>query len=288
MFGSVSALRSVFCVWKQNEWHSQIDPVWAGTVFARHSLATSDITRDVLASTLYVSICCLLQATGLTGLPVATTPHKVSSDCSSQAQRHSCSCFECSFANVPSFSWVHEQLDAAVIRLNCETKSPQLAGTKCVHQFLFIFQTLTVLYDKILRTLQRVPEGNAYRVTTEATIQERLAIVKSVRAVWFVLPASVGDKKTNKKMICFVDGNYLSRWVKALWKYLKPRKWPAFIGSSFLLSGTRPSETGRENPVWSSRRSDQTGEFPHRNQTWQTVAKTHCVLPICNLFPFYN
>ena len=44
-----------------------------------------------------------------------------------------------------------------------------------------MFQTLTVLYDKILRTLQKMPEDATYRKNTQVIIEDRLIAVKSVR-----------------------------------------------------------------------------------------------------------
>ena len=41
-------------------------------------------------------------------------------------------------------------------------------------------QILGDLYDKILRTVARMPQDARYRTSTEAIIKERLAIVKSV------------------------------------------------------------------------------------------------------------
>ncbi|KAK2167828.1 hypothetical protein LSH36_23g01011 [Paralvinella palmiformis] len=38
---------------------------------------------------------------------------------------------------------------------------------------------LVILYDKILRTLQRIPEDAAYRKHTENIIKDRLALVKT-------------------------------------------------------------------------------------------------------------
>ena len=43
-----------------------------------------------------------------------------------------------------------------------------------------ILQTLTVLYEKILKTLHRFPEDYTYRKSTEGLIQQRLATVKLV------------------------------------------------------------------------------------------------------------
>lgn len=45
----------------------------------------------------------------------------------------------------------------------------------------YLFQKLVILYDKILRTLQRIPEDAAYRKHTENIIKDRLALVKTVR-----------------------------------------------------------------------------------------------------------
>merc|ERR1711964_606082 len=39
--------------------------------------------------------------------------------------------------------------------------------------------TLKVLYDKILRTLQKMPEDATYRTNTEQIVQHRLALVNS-------------------------------------------------------------------------------------------------------------
>merc|ERR1711862_246563 len=39
-------------------------------------------------------------------------------------------------------------------------------------------KTLTVLYDKILRTLEKMPENAAYRKHTELIIQDRLGAIK--------------------------------------------------------------------------------------------------------------
>merc|ERR1711935_947118 len=44
-------------------------------------------------------------------------------------------------------------------------------------------QTLSVLYDKIMRTCEKMPEEAAYRKSTAALTQERLNIVKSDRTV---------------------------------------------------------------------------------------------------------
>merc|ERR1711893_27408 len=41
------------------------------------------------------------------------------------------------------------------------------------------YKTLTVLYDKILRTIQKMPEDAAYRKNTQVIIQERLNAVKT-------------------------------------------------------------------------------------------------------------
>ena len=49
-----------------------------------------------------------------------------------------------------------------------------------LYDFQLSFQTLTILYQKILQTLQAMPEEAAYRKYTEETTNERLAIVKSV------------------------------------------------------------------------------------------------------------
>jgi NADH dehydrogenase (ubiquinone) 1 alpha subcomplex subunit 5 len=40
--------------------------------------------------------------------------------------------------------------------------------------------TLTVLYGKILRALQKMPSSAAYRKYTEETVSERAEIVKNV------------------------------------------------------------------------------------------------------------
>ncbi|XP_060536644.1 NADH dehydrogenase [ubiquinone] 1 alpha subcomplex subunit 5 [Cylas formicarius] len=44
-------------------------------------------------------------------------------------------------------------------------------------------QTLSVLYGKILRTLQKMPESAAYRKNTELIIKERSNILQSTSAV---------------------------------------------------------------------------------------------------------
>ncbi|CAG9857407.1 unnamed protein product [Phyllotreta striolata] len=43
--------------------------------------------------------------------------------------------------------------------------------------------TLGILYNKIMRTLQNMPEGAAYRKHTESVIKERTAILKSTTDV---------------------------------------------------------------------------------------------------------
>ena len=62
-------------------------------------------------------------------------------------------------------------------------------GTKSIDYifqalFLLRFQTLKVLYEKILRSLQKLPEEAQYRRFTEQIICERLAAVKEVW-LWF-------------------------------------------------------------------------------------------------------
>ncbi|CAG0887106.1 unnamed protein product [Cyprideis torosa] len=39
--------------------------------------------------------------------------------------------------------------------------------------------TLSVLYGKLLRTLQKMPENAAYRLNTEAIVQDRVAMVNA-------------------------------------------------------------------------------------------------------------
>jgi len=63
-------------------------------------------------------------------------------------------------------SWCYNQ----TVNLNCLILSVQ-----------YLFQKLVILYDKILRTLQRIPEDAAYRKHTENIIKDRLALVKTVR-----------------------------------------------------------------------------------------------------------
>ena len=44
-------------------------------------------------------------------------------------------------------------------------------------------KTLSVLYNKILKTLQKMPNDAAYRKNTEVIINERLAVIQSDKTV---------------------------------------------------------------------------------------------------------
>jgi hypothetical protein len=48
------------------------------------------------------------------------------------------------------------------------------------HTQIYIFQTLKLLYGKILRDLKKIPETASYRKYTEDTINSRLQHVESV------------------------------------------------------------------------------------------------------------
>ena len=41
--------------------------------------------------------------------------------------------------------------------------------------------TLTVLYDKILRTLEKIPDSAAYKQHTKGLVQDRLKLVSTVK-----------------------------------------------------------------------------------------------------------
>ena len=78
------------------------------------------------------------------------------------------------------------------------TEASFSAVHKCL-SLVCLFQKLVILYDKILRTLQRIPEEAAYRKYTEAIVKDRLAMVKTVSidnfACWTCLkPTSYVDK----------------------------------------------------------------------------------------------
>ena len=66
--------------------------------------------------------------------------------------------------------------------------------------FRLSFQTLSVLYQKILRTVSKMPEESAYRKYTEETTNERLAIVKSVSLFLHFLPRSCHYRTFDIKM----------------------------------------------------------------------------------------
>ena len=52
---------------------------------------------------------------------------------------------------------------------------------------LVCLQVLLDLYDKILRTVARMPQDAVYRTSTESIVKDRLAIVRAVSKTNYVL-----------------------------------------------------------------------------------------------------
>lgn len=56
-----------------------------------------------------------------------------------------------------------------------------------VCKFHSFFQELMSVYNKIIKTLQQVPDSAAYKSYTLATVNDRLKIVQNVRIYLFIL-----------------------------------------------------------------------------------------------------